>query len=295
MPNSTLSTAYTPANAWAALFKWGDVEVYFKQTTYAATHTLVFSIRNNGSEVATHTTTSYTGTYLFVKLRVKLDATTGAIEMVVNGVGQSVAYTGQNTVATTSLASATAIYFGPPVADNGTTAYVGFIDNVYLDDAAWPAGRPSVLTFALLADDSLTSFSAVGTGATTVVNALSDQTDAKAARASTSSGVAILTQTPPTMTGYLTDVLGIELGAKRVTTRDPLAARRLEMGYSLSGTQTMGTKSKATPLPTGVAATPPESVANSTHTVEQIFSKSGGGMMTATELATMKIVLKSSS
>lgn len=296
---ATFPNTWEPATTWGRMFSWGDITITCKETTYAAgSHTAVFSLRNAGTEIATISVPAIptSETWMFMKLHVKLDGSTGIIEASINGIAQSVPYTGQNTVSVTSLAAATIVYFGGAVWDNGTAAYCGNIDNVYVDDAAYPAGRPEILSFTALADDSLSDFEAFGTGATTVVAALATYNDGIAARSRSSAGVAILTQTPPSTTLQMTDVLGVELVAKSVTNRSGTdSSRRLEIGYSLSGVQTMGTIARGTPLVYDSNATPPGSALSAKYLHEQIFTKSGGSLMTKTELATMKIVLKSSS
>lgn len=287
------TTGYVPSSAWNTVFTWGDVSILMK-SHIGSPATSIFSIRNNGVEVATTTLASYTATdWLFCKLRVKLDATTGLIDFTVAGAAQSAPYTGQNTVSVTSLASAAVIYIGPPVMDNGTLLYVGAIDHILFDDSAFPAGRPSTSSFALLADDTLVDMAAFGTGATTVVDALSSVTDAKALRASVADGSAILTQTPPATTTFLTDILGVEVWAKAAN-RNGTSDRRAQIGYSLSGVQTLGVKARGTPLIYDTAIDPPTPLGQTTHVVEQIFTTSAAAKMTKTELATMKVVIKSS-
>lgn len=296
---SSYASSYAPTNSWAKLFVWGDVEVLVRETTYAApNHTVIFSIRNNGSEVATVTVPNIpVNTYwMYARLHVKLDATTGLIEMAIDGNAQSVAYTGQNTVTTTPLAAAPNIFIGPPILDNGTNAFVGGLDNVWFDDAAFPAGRISVVTITPSTDGTLTNFAAVGTSPTTVSSAVSDPTDPRAGRATASGGTALLIpliNNGGVLTIYLTDVLGIELVSKRITNRNAATQRRLQVGYSLSSVQTLGDMTKSQVLPFSSLTTPPDSASTSAFGVEQIFTKSGGGLMTKTELATMQLVLKS--
>lgn len=295
LPNSTLSSTFLPSASWGKIFKWGDVEIAARDAVWTSSHVVTFSVRNNGVEIATiEVPTVLPSSWLFCRFHVKLDSATGLIECEVGGVIQSVTYTGQNTVTTTSLATASTVFIGPPIFDNGTTAYPGGIDNIYFDDAAFPAGRPEPVSFTLLADDTLTNMAAFGAGATTVVSALADTTDAIAMRATASGGSAILTQTPPTTTSYLANVVCVEMALKRATNRNGASARRAELGYSLAGVQTLGIKSKATPLVFSNTANPPETAAASTFPVEQIFETSAAAKMTKTELATMKVVIKSS-
>lgn len=293
------TTGWTPTDSWNCIFVWGDVSVRMKGNSGSSSTvgTIILSIRNGAAEVSTLTLASFTrNDHLHCKLRVKLDDTTGAIEMTVQGQTQSTPYTNQNTVATTSLASATVIYIGPPVLDNGSTHIIcGSIDNIYVDDAAFPTGRPVVTSFALASDSSTSNMAAFGTGATTVTDALSNPADAKAMRATASGGYAILNQTPPTTTSYLSDVVGIEMCAQGAANRNPSADRRLEMGYELGGIQTMGIKSKNQALIFDSSVAPPTAAGQRSNPVEQIFETQANNKMTTTELATMKVVLKSAS
>lgn len=294
IPQQAYSTSYSPSASWGQIFKFGDVEIRFKEATFAsALHNFVFSVRNNSTEIGTVTAQNVpTQTYMFCRLYVKLDATTGAIQFEINGARHAV-YTNQNTVQTTSLGAASAVYISPFVLDDGSTSYVGYLDNVYFDDAGWPTGRPQIRSFTLLGDDLLTNMAAYGTSPTTVANALSDSTDAKAMKATATDGSAVLTQTPPSTAGFLTTVVGVDMYGKRGTNRNPLSDRRIQFGYDLAGAQTLGTLSKTYSLNFSNTILPPESSTFSAFPHEQIFVKNGGSLMTTTELATMKVVIKS--
>lgn len=159
---ANLDSSYEATTSWKQIFRWGDVSVNAKTATYNAStdlHAIVLSIRNAGTEIATCTVQDLDCnasvdfdnplTLIYCELHVKLDATTGIIEFYGNGVPQSVSYTNQNTVSVTPAASATEFYFGPPVWDNGTNAHVGLIDSILIDDAEFPAGRPTVRLLVL--------------------------------------------------------------------------------------------------------------------------------------------------
>ncbi len=295
---SSLS-GYTPSS-WGMLFKWGDVEIGCKETTYTSTQSFVFTIRNNGVEVATLTLPGVATTqadtaaagWSYCSLHVKLDASTGLIEFAIDGVAQSVAYTGQNTITTTSLASATAIYFGPPVLDNGTTAYVGQIDNFHVDDAAYTSGRISVSLISYSGTDfSVTN--AAGYPSGSFANAVANMTDGLAGRFTAAGGRAVLSSTAPSLAqlaGFLTEVIGFEIIAKRVSSRNPINARRLQLGVQVSGVDYLGNDSKALALPFSAIGTPPETAGITTF--EQIFEKSAGVRFNTTEAgsALLKIV-----
>lgn len=303
-PASSIGTAFTPSASWGSIFKWGDVELKFKNSVYVSGtattsfHDLVFSVRNNGSEVATVTVANvncnqaYSGTtaYMWVLLRVKLNSTTGAIECTIDGNTQSVSYTGQNTVVTTSAAAATAFYLGPIVADDGTTAYVGMVDGFMIDDAAFPTGLPVVRVINLLSDGTLVDTAAFGTSATTVVTAINSPTDARQMRMSSGTASALLNLTMPSTTGFSTTVAGFHGLGQLMANRYPLSARKLAIGVDLSGSEKLDVYSAATTLPFSSILTPPETTGASS--VWQVFAKPAGGTFATTDLANVKLKLK---
>jgi hypothetical protein len=220
LPTSDLASSYEPTADYAQIFKWGDVSIRAQSTTYAAPlWTVVLSIRNVATEVATITITNVTTfTWHFLKVHVKLDAATGLIEASVDGIAQSASYTGQNTVATTVLASAPYIYFGPPIFDNATNAYAANqIDNVLFDDAAFPAGRPYGERVAI-SNETADGWTAVGSGASTLVDALSSPLDVKAARGPLG-GLARFDIPVFEDVNLETDMVGFNLYGKRAATR----------------------------------------------------------------------------
>lgn len=296
---SSLGTVLS-ADAYGAIWRWGDLSLYVKSTTWTSgtTHDIVFSIRNGASEVATLTLTGVatSNTFastasIFVTIHAKLDGSTGLIAVTMNGTGQSVSYTGQNTVATTSEAAATEIYFGPPVCDTGSTVYVGAIDNFLLDDAAFPAGRPTVRIMSVLGDSSLTGVAAAGTSVTTVANALQSPNDAKHARWSSTTGSAELTLTMPSSTGMLSDVLGFEIVQQRAANRYPFANLKIRTGLMLSSVEAEDEYTQVETNAFSSILTPPETAAG--HHCSQIFEKGGGGKFQTTDLASTTLKLTS--
>lgn len=296
---SSLASSYTPSNNWASVFRWGDVELRCKQTTFISgtTHDIVFSVMNNGSEVATVTvpgvvcgSTFSSNTWLFVSAHVKLHGSTGLIDFAISGNAQSVSYTGQNTVNTIAEASATEFYFSPPVLDNATNAYVGGLDHILIDDASWPTGRPCIEIVTLLADDTLTDAAAAGTSPTTVTNALSSSSDAKQLRFSTVSGKATMTNTMPSTSGMDSEVLGFQGVVIRMANRYALAARKVAVGVTLSSVDAEDNYAKALALPFSSINPPPETGGVISHFF--IPEKGGGGKFALTDLASVKTYLK---
>lgn len=293
---SSLSTSYTPPNAWQAIFRWGDVSIYCKETIYIGNskHDIVFSIRNNGSEVRTLTvpgvvatgvamTTAHT---MFCVLHVKLHSTDGLIDFYVNGNQQSSAYDSQNTVNTISNAAATEIYFSPTTFDNGTIAYVGSIDNIFIETDT-PTGRPTPVLWNPVSDGALSNAEAYGTSPSTVVDALSSTNTAKALRLTANNGRANINHTAPVTTG-LGEMLLAELHVIGAANRNPYLSQKVTAGVSLSGTDGIELSygaSKA--LPFSSKTLPPEVSATITHVFEQIFEKNGGGRYSLANVATL--------
>jgi hypothetical protein len=293
----TVTTAFMPTEAWKQIFKWGDVTLRCKSSSYSApNHTWIIAIYNGASEVATVTVGGLDldqaigdTNRLHVRLRVKLHATTGLIDCTINGVAQSVSYTNQNTVATTLEAAATEIYFGPMVADNGTLAHVGLIDNILIDDTAFPSGRPVVRLATLNADDTLTNAEAAGTTPTTVVNALSSATDAKQLRFTASNGTALLTVTWPSTSGFSSDILGVCGFLSRAANRSLTASRAIGVRLETSGANRDASRMAFDTLPASSVDPPPET--NGLNLYWENNATSGGTQLTTSSLSATKIQL----
>lgn len=299
LATSSLS-GFTPSEDWGAIFKWGDVALKAKETTFISgnTHDVTFSVINNGAEIATIVVPNVVAgaglagnTFILILARVKLHNTTGHIEFIMNGVPQSVAYTNQNTVQAIAEADATAIFLGPAVLDNGTTAYPGHMDNILIDDAEWPAGIPTVRLITLLSDNTLTDAAAAGTGVTTVANALTSMADAKQLRFSSSSGKAILDMTMPSTAGFLPDILGFYGYIYRIANRSPIQDIRLGVAIRLASVESDDPYVSSASLGFSSIVTPPET--NGGTRRWEIFEKpSAGGKYQTSELGSITTVIK---
>lgn len=298
---ASLASSYQPSASWGAIFKWGDVEIKVKETTYisGSTHDIVFAIINNGSEVATVTCpgivaggTWSSNTLVPVLIHVKLHATLGEIEVAINGVTQSVAYENENTVNTTAEASATYIYFGPPVLDNGTNMYIGQVDNFLIDDASWPAGRPRVRLLQLASDNTLTDAEAAGSGATTGIAALANGTDNPYLRLNSATAKALFNTTAPSTTGMAATLIGFYGMAARMSNRYPGGTRKIEIGVELSGVESPGSEyTQARTYPFSDATSGP--VTTGTTEYFEVFEKpSAGGAYSTTDLAAIDVYIK---
>lgn len=297
---TTTTSGTNSTDKRTATFRWGDISVWVKSSTLVVTTwTIVFSIKNAGSEIATITVPNVVlgVSWLFFKMNCKLHASTGYIVCTIDGVAMSAAYTGQNTVAVNALAdtgttdSPDHIFFGPPClsgAAGGTTS--GRIDNVYIDDASHPTGRPRGERVSLGASSTDTNCAAVGTGATTVTNALNDPVDAKAARFTGAAASTVMDLATYSTTGLESGLIGFNLYAKRPASRDPNVARFLSMGVDISGTPTMGTLAVAVTLPVSSVTVPP----NTDYPIHGLFEKIYNASITTSNLADVKIKLLTS-
>lgn len=301
-----LASSYEPSASWGAVFKWGDVEIKAKEfiidpsTSGVGTRgQFVFAVKNNGTQiatvavpaVATGNSAFFTNTQMHCFLRVKLHSTTGLIDFRVNGIPQSASYVDQNTVSATAEAAADVIFIGPPSFDNGTIAYAGGIDNILIDDAAWPTGIPTVFTFIPSSDDTLTNALAAGTSPTTVANALIWRGDAKALRFNANTGKALLNNPSPSTIGYDVNVLAFYGLCSRLSNRNMFGTNRLEVAMSLSAVESASDYVKNESPPFSATITPPETD-NMTSSCFEIFEKPGGaGKYQTSELSSIKTAL----
>jgi len=264
-----------------AIFRWGDVQIHVKSfNLVVTTYTAVFSIRNNGAEVTTVSvpglTPSGTTAWIFFKVHVKLDGASGLIEVVANGVSQAATYTAQNTVTTQALAStgttqtADHIYFGSGYNAVVTSNFLQImpIQNVCIDDAAFPTGRPSAIRWLMGTTSTDTNFVATGTSPTNLPNALVISSDAKAIRGTGAGAVTLIDMATLSTTGMDANYIGIILCVKKPATRDFAAVRTLQVGISISGVTTM-TSAKTLLIS---APTLPPNLDYTTYNSDQIFT-----------------------
>lgn len=247
-----LTTLDDPANlerseARCQIFKWGDLSLRLRAITNPQPGPdrgdVVFGLYNGASLLGTVTvpnvnsivsTTLFPAHWIYIKIHAKLDAVNGAFEVTCDG--HNASYTGINTVATTSAASATHLYFSPGWLGRMSTTtgpvFSGCIDNIYIDDAGFPTGRPTAVWLTISGDHPDNQWTAAGTGATTVANALSGSGDGKVAR-----GLGIGTRsfthllaTARTGTGLVNSVLGVQYVLAGISNINLDDAKRLKAG-----------------------------------------------------------------
>lgn len=237
------------------VFKWGDLSLRLRRIFNVATSPnradVTFELFNASTSLGTITLTAVnSNAWMHVRIRARLDASTGAFEVTVDGVSSN--HTGINTVATTSLSSATQLWFSAGALGVETGSLlphsIGAIDNLLIDDAAFPAGRPSGRRLAITGDHSLAGWAPTsGTG--TVATAVSS-IDSNSGRGTGNGSVALLNLASLTTTGLNTDILGWQILACGVSNVDTATARKLVTGVDVGGVARNGTNisSQSPPL-----------------------------------------------
>lgn len=301
--HSLSATSYTSAYSSTAdhhqIFKFGDVSVRIKSATWNSGTSLwdiVVSIHNVSTEVATVSYSQNSSNWSFFKIHVKLHASTGLIDVTIDGVAQSASYTGQNTVSTTAAASATGVAFGPPAMDNATNLLIGWMDNVYFDDAGFTSGRPTARRLPLASENSSSGWSAWGTSATTVHDALTSDVagtspNAKSAKGTGAGAEWVADVTAPTTSDLDNDVIGFQVSVSGLHNRNHADCRRLAVGISLSGTHNMGAITSAI-NPILLNHTTPPHTSGRIHSMEQIWEKpAAAGPYDKTDITNIKVRL----
>lgn len=299
--STSLDSSYEASTSWKQVFRWGDVSIHCKSLVYdggTARHTMVFSVRNAGVEIATVTvpeldcdvvTNTVSPTSLiYCRLHVKLHATQGVIDFKANGIAQSVSYTNQNTVSSISNAAATEFYFGPPVLDNGTNAWVGGLDNILIDDAEFPLGRPVIRYFTAYTNPA-SSDAIANTG--TIQNALSSFSDNAHVRFMSPTGYVTIGKAVLSPLNYTTPLLGIAGALIRCSNRNPQDGRHIKVSLELSSVESAPGYVYGSPsLPYSTIVTPPET--NGVDRLFCVFTKADNTKYALTDYNSLLVKLK---
>lgn len=270
------------------VFKWGDLSLRLRRIFNAASSPtradVTFELFNASASLGTITLTAVnSNAWMHVRIRAKLDSSAGAFEVTIDGVSSS--HTGINTVATTSLSSATQLWFSAGalgVESGGIQPFsVGAIDNLLIDDAAFPAGRPSGRRLAITGDHSLAGWAPTsGTG--TVATAVSS-IDSNSGRGTGNGSVALLNLASLTTTGLNTDILGWQILACGVSNVDTATARKLVTGVDVGGVARNGTNISA--------QSPPLTPSEINPGMDTIFYNGGTTNFTLTNVTNTKLRL----
>lgn len=270
------------------VFKWGDLSLRLRRIFNFASGPnrcdITFELFNVASSLGTITLTSVNANqWMHVRIHAKLDASSGAFEVSIDGTSSN--HTGINTVATTALASATQLWFSAGalgrVSGTNSPFSIGSIDNLLIDNAAFPTGRPSGRRLAISGDGTLTGW-APSSGSGTLATALS-AIDSNSARGTGDGSVALLTMASLTTTGLNTDILGWQIQACGVSNVDTSLARKLSAGVDVGGVARLGTNISS--------QSPPLTPSEINPGVDTVFYNGGTTNFTLTDVTNTKLRL----
>ena len=293
MSNMDNPAAYMRGEPEFQIVRWGDVTIRLRRIfnvtginpggTPAPTQTAdwQFEVFNGATSIGTVTAPVLINNaaadhwsrsnWFFFKVRIKLHPTQGRVDLNIDG--NTLSVTGLNTVSTTPLSSATSIFVGRGAlgyktnADGGGPVWLGGqLDNILIDNASFPAGRPTGCRAVIGTDDSASNWAAVGSGATTLSNAIATYGDGKFARGTGVNATATF-NIPDASTwtafrygsgtisiaGLGSNLLGYEIVAAEASNLD--GTKRLRMGARLSGQDRFGNLAAQQTLPTAPSFT----------------------------------------
>jgi hypothetical protein len=265
------------------LFKWGDLSLRIRRIfNYATSPTrcdITFELFNVASSLGTITLTSVQANqWMYVRIRALLNAS-GAFEVSVDGISSN--HTGINTVATTPLASATQLWFssgslGAISSPSGPYA-IGAMDNLYIDNSGFPTGRPTGRRVSISGDNTVSNFAATSSGTITTAAAA---VDSNFARGTGVGAYTLFNLGTITTSGLETDLIGWQVQPCYVSNVDVVAAKKVSVGVSLSGTAYMDT---------AVAAqTPPLAPSYISPGIGSVFFKGGTTPFTLSDIPSIK-------
>lgn len=234
------------------IFKWGDLSLrprrIFNQVAGPKCD-VTFELFNASTSLGTITLLAVnSAAWMHVRIHAKLDSVAGAFEVSIDGFSSN--HTGINTVATTPLASATQLWFSAGTLGSFTGSgmfSIGCMDNLLIDDAAFPSGRPSGRRVSISSDNAVSNYAATSGGTVTAAVAAIDSNLARG------TGVGAYVQfnlAAITTTGLNSEILGWQVQACQVSNVDVVSAKKVIGGIDLSGTPYNGTNwsSMAPPL-----------------------------------------------
>lgn len=153
--------------------RWRDVTFTLKSVSTSGARTYyTFALYLGLVEQDSFTFYQDSADWVFFQLHIKIDATTGAAD--VNCVGGSASFTGADTTTNALANGTTLVHFNTGAMHNPAQSSDGFVmgkmDNLYIDNAAFPAGRPRSISMTIgsVSDSSEASAS----GADTIHEAL---------------------------------------------------------------------------------------------------------------------------
>lgn len=301
------------------IVRWGDVTIrvrrIFNVTGIAGsvqTADFTFEAFNGTTSLGTVTATATIQQAFFpstlavipywfhFKVRIKLATSGGRVDLSVDGNTQS--WTGLNTAATTPVTSANNIFLAFGALGEDTTSsdkavwLCGQLDNILVDNSSFASGRPTGIRAVVGSDSTQSNFAAVGTGATTLSNALATYGDGKFARG-TGLGAFCSFDIPDISTwtasrfgtgalsisGLSTDLVGIEVLACEASNLDASAQKRLRMGARLGSDSRFGNIAVNQPLALNPGFT--------NGVIDQVFYQASGASYPLAQLYNMKTLM----
>lgn len=271
------------------VFKWGDLTLRIRRwlNNGNSSWTWVFEAFNGATSLGTITLPPYNGAqWAFVRVRARLDSgTAGRFDVTIDGV--SLTSGGINSVATTPLANATHLYFSGGALGNfieaGNLKFNGAIDNILIDDAAFPSGRPAGTRVSLNSDGTLTNWAP--NGGPSLSSALTAG-QSGTARGTGTGATALLNLGTITTTGWEPNLLGWQIVASGLSNLDPVVIRKLRTGVDLSGTPYSGSQ-----VETLVPPMTPSSLTTG-YTMDTIWTKAGSADFTLADIPNTKARLE---
>lgn len=271
------------------VFKWGDLSLRLRRIYNYQASPLKFSYQfeafNGSTSLGTIALVDYNvSQWSHVRIRARLDSgTSGRFDVSIDG--NTLNTSNINSVAVTTLENATRIIFGggvlgsPAVSGNGVLTFAGAIDNILIDDSAYPTGRPLGIRVGLASDGTLTNWEAVSP-ATTVTGAL---TGSGTARGTVAGATALLNLSSITTTGFESNLLGWQFTPGDASSLDSVVGRRIQFGIDVSGTEYSGIETVTLPLApsTFVGAG-----------IDTVFYKGGTTNFTVSDISNCKALMK---
>lgn len=265
------------------IFKWGDLSFRLRRIfNYVASSPskcdITFELYNAALSLGTITLAAVNGDqWMHVRIHAKLDAS-GAFEVSVDGVASN--HTAINTVAVTPLASATQLWFSAGalgIVATPAVLAIGAIDNLLIDNAAFPAGRPSGRRASIASDNAQSGYAATSGGTLTAAVA---SIDANFARGTGVGAYVQFDLSAITTTGLNTDILGWQIQACQVSNVDVVAAKKVIGGIDLSGTPYNGSN--------WASMAPPLTPSSVNPGIETVFYKGGTTNFTLSDIPNCK-------
>lgn len=269
------------------IFKWGDLSLRFRRIYGYQASPLKFSWQfeafNGVTSLGTISLVDYNASqWAYVRIRARLDSgTNGRFDITIDGV--SLNTSGINTVATTALVDATHLYFSGGFIGQRTSGsiYIGAVDNILIDDAAFPSGRPAGVRAQLTGDGTLTNWAP--SGAASITAALSGP---GTARGTGTGATALVNLGGISTTGWESNLLGWQIVASGLSNLDPLLIRKLRTGIDLSGTPYNGSQ-----IDTLTPPMTPSSITTG-YNMDTVFYKGGGADFTLSDITNCKARLE---